>query len=965
MRFRTIVSTILLAVLLAVGAQAQTYTPLSMPKAQFFDANGNPLASGKVYTYAAGTSTPLDSYTDSTGGTPNANPVILDAGGFANIWLGTSAYKIVVKTSADVEVWTVDQVSGTVTTNIACTTCISDAEIDATGITTRTKLPTAIAYEDQSNTWTTGAQDMSAATTFKAPVTAAAAPTASGLLHYDSTANALEYGDNGTNRTVANLDETQTLSGKTFSDNLLWQSGTANVVTFDHAATTTRTVTFPDLTGTVAYLDNTQTFTGTKTFSAFPTISAGTATRVPFFGTAGLMDDDTGLVYDDTNNNLCAEQVDNVRHAACFSGADGGAKIIAALADLPSTGGVVTACGLEGSQTVSSTINITKRTKLLLCGATLTFTGTTAMFNITVQDVVIEGMSQSGNISALIYAGTAAVDIIKLSQVAALESYFQIKNVHIQFTADSASKGIYALNPLACNIDSVFIAHNTGVTQNRIVGIQLEVDTTGLVPTPGDCTIRNYYYTGNVSATLTGSKGLYLKGVAGAGGTLNHVVMEGYCNIEDAQYGIHLVKSSGFSLGGSCFLQGNGTNIKMEDSDNGIFSNVSMAAAVTEHVNIDASSFDNIFIQPNFFAPTTFGTNSGTRTINLNNPTGSWDFASVPLVTTGTVGTGALTATDLTVGSVATNAPVTISATPDADQGSLAIRPPNASKGYITFTETGVADRGAIGFDAGSANMLIKQTGAAGTSRVLVELTDGDIHTTGQVIIKKDSISAPTVAMELTGTPTAARTITFPDDTGTVPLLSRAQTFTAAQTLNAHVTVGSVATSAPLNVSATPNSTQGSLHLNPASGQKVYLAFTETSVADRGAIGYDAGSSTLKIRTGDATGTTLLQMDNAGSTLFTGRIVANTITTFGNGDVSPSVYLGNVFKTNNAGATTITTFDDGATGQEISILFTDANTTVSEAGNIRLSAAFTSTADDTMMLMFDGTNWFETSRSVN
>lgn len=72
------------------------------PKFQAFDANGDPLAGGKVFTYDAGTTTPRATYTDQSGGTPNANPVILDAAGTAHIWLDGEAYKFVVTDSADV-----------------------------------------------------------------------------------------------------------------------------------------------------------------------------------------------------------------------------------------------------------------------------------------------------------------------------------------------------------------------------------------------------------------------------------------------------------------------------------------------------------------------------------------------------------------------------------------------------------------------------------------------------------------------------------------------------------------------------------------------------------------------------------------------------------------------------------------------------------------------------------------------
>ena len=84
---------------------------LLYPKFQAIDSSGNPLSGGKVYTYAAGTSTPKTTYSDRSLTTPNANPVILDSDGEANIYLD-GAYKIVLKDSSDVTLWTEDDVSG-------------------------------------------------------------------------------------------------------------------------------------------------------------------------------------------------------------------------------------------------------------------------------------------------------------------------------------------------------------------------------------------------------------------------------------------------------------------------------------------------------------------------------------------------------------------------------------------------------------------------------------------------------------------------------------------------------------------------------------------------------------------------------------------------------------------------------------------------------------------------------------
>jgi len=84
------------------------------PKFQQFDANGNPLTGGKLYTYLAGSSNPVNTYTDSSGSTANTNPVILNARGEADVWVSdTVLYKFVLTDASDVEIWSVDNISAT------------------------------------------------------------------------------------------------------------------------------------------------------------------------------------------------------------------------------------------------------------------------------------------------------------------------------------------------------------------------------------------------------------------------------------------------------------------------------------------------------------------------------------------------------------------------------------------------------------------------------------------------------------------------------------------------------------------------------------------------------------------------------------------------------------------------------------------------------------------------------------
>lgn len=86
--------------------------PLLVQK--FWDNVGNPLAGGLVYTYAAGSSTPAATYTDSTGGTTNSNPIVLNSRGECSIWiLPNVSLKINVTDSSGNQIpgYPVDQVT--------------------------------------------------------------------------------------------------------------------------------------------------------------------------------------------------------------------------------------------------------------------------------------------------------------------------------------------------------------------------------------------------------------------------------------------------------------------------------------------------------------------------------------------------------------------------------------------------------------------------------------------------------------------------------------------------------------------------------------------------------------------------------------------------------------------------------------------------------------------------------------
>jgi len=78
-------------------------TRISNPSIQHFDKSSPfaPLSGGQLFFYEPGTTTFKDTFTDSDEGTPNTNPVILDADGREPDIFGNGSYRMVIRSSVD------------------------------------------------------------------------------------------------------------------------------------------------------------------------------------------------------------------------------------------------------------------------------------------------------------------------------------------------------------------------------------------------------------------------------------------------------------------------------------------------------------------------------------------------------------------------------------------------------------------------------------------------------------------------------------------------------------------------------------------------------------------------------------------------------------------------------------------------------------------------------------------------
>lgn len=102
---------------------AVNLSPVGGVAAQFFTNSGNVLTGGKLYTYAAGTTTPAPTYTTNAGNVAHPNPIILNAAGrvpTGEVWVSDAfSYKFVLTDANNVLIATYDNLLGLATSGQA------------------------------------------------------------------------------------------------------------------------------------------------------------------------------------------------------------------------------------------------------------------------------------------------------------------------------------------------------------------------------------------------------------------------------------------------------------------------------------------------------------------------------------------------------------------------------------------------------------------------------------------------------------------------------------------------------------------------------------------------------------------------------------------------------------------------------------------------------------------------------
>jgi hypothetical protein len=126
---------------------------------------------------------------------------------------------------------------------------------------------------------------------------------------------------------------------------------------------------------------------------------------------------------------------------------------------------------------------------------------------------------------------------------------------------------------------------------------------------------------------------------------------------------------------------------------------------------------------------------------------------------------------------------------------------------------------------------------------------------------------------------------------------------------------------------------------------------------------FSTGHSNILVDGVDLTGNTLgSAIGGSNTVLILDSCMSQDSTTVESGSTVTPPTIGNVITV--TGTTSINNVQVSRIGRIITLLFTDT-VTVNDTGNLKLAGTFNAGVDDTLTLVYDGTNWLEISRSAN
>lgn len=409
--------------------------------AQFFDDNGSPLVGGKLYSYAAGTSTLLTTYTTSAGTVANTNPIILNAGGRTpnEIWQATGILlKFVLYNSDNELIGSYDgipSINDPFGINSQLSSVAGTNSITATATPTLTAYATGAIYSFIAANTNSGAATLSidgltaTSITKNGSVALSAGDIQSGkmmLVEYDGTTfqlvNNIVYGGSITNGNIVSLTSPLgvanggTGASTLTANNVILGNGVAAVqfvapgtsgnALVSNGTTWVSGVPFtPNAIGQVPFSTDGTTYTATQKITQGTSVTLTSQTSVDFssipswvkrvtvmFSGVSLSGSAVGLVQLGTSGGIVSSG---------YSGAASNTTNIVATANY------TTGCGLAQGSTSSSTF-FGILTITLITGNTWVFSGTFARSDTTLTSVTGSSVALSGALTTVRLTTTGA-----------------------------------------------------------------------------------------------------------------------------------------------------------------------------------------------------------------------------------------------------------------------------------------------------------------------------------------------------------------------------------------------------------------------------------------------------------------------------------------------------------------------------------------------------------------------------